>query len=68
MKQMFLKDLKKGEFFTLKDCGDYPDEKRVYIRGEYDRSEKKYSCNKFSDFCYETFKKGTTKVFADFIF
>ena len=68
MRQVFLKDLKKGDFFTLKDYGEFPDESRVYIRGDYERSEKKYSCSKFTDFCYETFKKGSTKVYTDFTF
>ena len=31
-----VKELKKGEFFKLKE-----DSKRVYVRGEYDRTEKK---------------------------
>lgn len=68
MKQVLLKDLKKGDFFTLKDYGEFPDDARVYVRGEYDRSEKKYSCSKFSDWNYETFKKGSVKVFTDFTF
>lgn len=68
MKQVFLKDLKKGDFFTLKDYGEFPDDNKVYIRGEYERSEKKYSCGKFSDWNYETFKKGTTKVYVGFTF
>lgn len=68
MKQVLLKELKKGEFFTLKNYGEYPEDARVYVRGEYDRSGKKYSCYKFNDIWNETFKKGTTKVFTDFTF
>lgn len=68
MKQVLLKDLKKGDFFTLKDYGEYPDDNRVYVKGDYDRSDKKYSCYKFTDVNAETFKKGTTKVFTDFTF
>ena len=68
MKQVTIEELKKGDFFTLRDYGEYPDENRVYVRGEYERSEKKYSCTKYSDWCAETFKKGTTKVYTGFTF
>lgn len=68
MKTCTIKELKKGDFFTLKNYGEYPDEKRVYVRGDYERSERKYSCTKWSDFCAETFKKGTTIVYTDFTF
>lgn len=68
MRQTTIKELKNGEFFTLKDYGEYPDEKRVYIRCEYDRASKKYSCIKFEDINAETFKKGSTVVYTDFTF
>lgn len=64
---MTIKELKKGDFFTLKPITE-PKESQVYIRGEYDRSEKKYSCGKFSDMCYERFFKGDKEVFTDFTF
>lgn len=59
--------LKKGDFFTLKPIEE-PSESRVYIRGDYERSEKKYSCTKFSDVNHETFKKGSTVVYTNFTF
>lgn len=66
-----LKDVKKGEYFTLKDyesvCG-FVTEKQVYIRGEYDRAEKKYLCGKFIDISYSRYLKGDTIVFTDFTF
>lgn len=58
-----VKELKNGEFFKLKE-----DSKRVYIRGEYDRSEKKYSCIAFDDICMERMFKGDKKVFVGFTF
>ena len=67
MKQTTLKDLKRGEFFTLKEA-ENPEEKIIWVKGEYDRTEKKYSCYKFSDVCHESFKKGTAKVWTDFTF
>ena len=42
---MKIKDLKKGAFFTKKPV-DNPKESQVWIRGEYDRSEKKYECTR----------------------
>lgn len=39
---MKLKDLKRGEYFTLKSFnGGEPSENQVYIRGEYDRAMRK---------------------------
>ena len=37
---MKIKELKKGEFFTLKPTNE-PKENQVFIRGDYDRSMKK---------------------------
>lgn len=64
-----IKNIKVGEFFTLKDYGeqDVP-ECAVWVRGEYDKSSKTYSCCKFNDACHEHFFKGTKEVFAEFYF
>ena len=59
-----LKELKKGDFFKLKDL----DAATVYVKGEYDRSTKTYSCFKFDDVNAEIFLKGNKKVFVDFTF
>ena len=64
---MTVKELKKGDYFTLKPIEE-PKESQVYVRGEYDRSEKKYSCYKFSDVNAERFYKGDKEVYTDFIF
>lgn len=64
---MTVKDLKIGEYFTLKPIAE-PKESQVYIRGEYDRSEKKYDCGKFSDISYSRLIKGNTQVYTDFTF
>ena len=58
-----IKELKIGEFFKLKE-----DSKRVYIRDEYDRSEKKYCCIAFDDICVYRMFKGDKKVYAGFTF
>ena len=59
-----LKELKKGDFFRLKDL----ETATVYVRGEYDRSSKTYSCFKFEDVNDERFFKGSKKVFVGFTF
>ena len=64
---MTVKDLKKGEYFTLKPYSE-PTEKQVYIRGEYDRAERKYDCGKFDDISYSRLLKGNTVVYTDFTF
>lgn len=64
---MTIKELKKGEYFTIKQI-DEPKESQVYVRGEYDRSEKKYCCYKFSDISAERLFKGDKEIFVDFTF
>lgn len=63
-----VKELKQGEFFTLKDYGEYPPESRVYVRGYYERSSKKYECKKFYDWNAESFLKGSRVVYTGFTF
>lgn len=62
-----IRELKKGEFFTLKPIAE-PTENQVYIRGEYDHSERKYSCGKFSDISYFRLFNGSKTVYTDFTF
>ena len=64
---MTIKELKKGEFFTLKPIAE-PKEHQVYIKGEYDRAEKKYACDKFSDISACRYLKADTKVYTEFTF
>lgn len=65
-----IKDLKKGEFFTLHDVTsrEFIPDSMVYIREDYDRSEKKYSCFKADDICYSRLFKGDKIVYADFTY
>lgn len=65
MKQ--LKDLKNGELFTLKPIA-FPLERQVFMRGEYDRSAKRYECGRYDDICYSRLLKDTTIVYTDFVF
>ena len=62
-----LKDLKRGEYFTLKPIEE-PKDSQVYVKGDYDRSQKKYECDKFSDISACRYLKANTMVYTDFIF
>lgn len=62
-----LKDLKKGEYFTLKPIAA-PSEYQVCIKGEYDRSAKKYDCGCFHDISLNRLIDGNRTVYTDFVF
>lgn len=64
---MTIKELKKGDFFTLKAI-EYPADSQVYVRGDYDKSSKTYACYKFSDVNNERCFKGNKEIFVDFVF
>lgn len=59
--------LKKGEYFTLYEYGE-PLSRSVYVRGDYDRSSKRYICHKFDDFNSTHLLKGDRVVYTDFVF
>lgn len=63
MQSILLKDVKKGEFIKRK-----PDAKKVYTRGEYDRAEKRFTCDDWDDISRAVYLKGNTPVFVDFDF
>lgn len=66
---MKLKQLKKGDFFTLKQMHEQEAKaKDIYIKLEYDRSLRKYECQAFSDINYWKYLKPDTEVYTDFIF
>ena len=58
-----IRELKAGEFFKLKE-----NSKRVYIRDEYDRSEKKYCCIAWDDVNVCRLFNGNKQVFVGFTF
>lgn len=57
-----LRNVKKGDFFMLNESG------RVYIRGEYDRTERKFEYFPFDDVNDWHMAKGTRKVIVGFTF
>lgn len=64
---MVIKDLKKGTLFTLRPV-DHPRESQVYVRGEYDRSARRYWAGKWDDISAGRLLKPDTPVYTDFIF
>lgn len=64
---MTVKDLKKGDYFTLKPIAE-PKESQVYVRDDYDRAEKKYTAYRFSDINSFRSLKPSTVVYTDFTF
>lgn len=64
---MTVKELKKGEYFTKKNI-ECPKDNQVWIRDEYDRTEKKYLCYNFSDVNRWTYLKGTATIYTEFTF
>lgn len=63
MEQAKIKDLKKGEFIKRK-----ADSNKVYIKGDYDRATKSFSCVEYEDINHEIFIKADKIVFYGFTF
>lgn len=62
-----IRDIKPGEWFTLKPIEE-PKDTQVYIREEYVRSENKYICTKWADMNSSRLFKGDKEVYTDFTF
>ena len=62
MTVMQIKDIKKGEMFRLVG------KNAVWIRGDFERTEKKYSATSWDDMNKERFLKGSTLVEVGFTF
>lgn len=67
MKHTTIKELKKGDYFTLVPV-EFAKERQVWIRGDYERSSKKYSVTKWEDINHESFMRGDRRVYVDFEF
>lgn len=57
-----IKSIKEGEFFKLTENG------RVYVRGYYERSLRKYEAYLYDDVNHETFFSPWRKVITGFDF
>lgn len=64
---MLVKNCRKGEFITLKPINE-PKENQVYIVCGYDRTQRKYEIQKFSDINSFRYIKGNTEIYTDFTF
>lgn len=64
---MKMKELKKGEYFTKKAIAE-PTERQVWIRGDYDRTEKKYEAYRFDDVNTWCYISGNKEVYTEFTF
>lgn len=60
METIELKKLKKGDYFKVPNCNV------IYVKGDYERSLKKFSCHKFDNVNTERFFKGDKKVIENF--
>lgn len=64
---MTVKELKRGDYFTLKPL-EQPRDSQVYVRGDYDRTTRKYCACKFDDISAERLLNGDREIYTDFIF
>lgn len=60
MKKIELRKVKQGDFFKLSENG------KVYVRGYYERSCKKYEAYLYDDINHESFIKASRIVIVDF--
>ena len=63
MEKTAIKNLKKGEFIKRTETA-----KEVYIKGDYDRATKSFSCISYFDINKEIFIKANKEVFYGFTF
>ena len=61
MKSIELKKVKVGDYFRFKGSENAP----LWIRGNYERSSRKYSCISYDDSCRELFRRGSVQVFVE---
>lgn len=64
MKQTELRNVKRGDFFRLANSETAP----VWVRGDYNRSSKKFEAYKYYDVNYWNEFRGSRIVFVDFEF
>lgn len=67
MLKKLVRELKKGEWFTLKPI-EVPKDNQVWVRGDYDRVSKTYRVSNFDDVNRERSFKSDKVVYVDFIF
>ena len=63
MQAMKLSDVKRGEFILRT-----PDAKKVYSKGDYDSSYKKYRINDTEDISRDVLLRGSATVYVEFTY
>jgi len=64
-----VKDLKRGDYFCLKPQNEQEvSGRKVWVKGDYLRSKKRYEIYRFDDVNHYRFVKGSTPAFTDFTF
>jgi len=64
---MTLKELKKGELFTLKPV-EHPRESQIYVKSDYDPAERKFWATRWSDIGDGKYIAGNREVYTEFEF
>ena len=64
MKQIKLKEAKKGELLFLKNPEEHPTA-ALYVKGDYIRDLKKYELYMWEDVNHYTYKKGDFSVYVE---
>lgn len=62
-----IRECKPGTWITLKET-EFPTERQVWIRGEYDRSQRKYELTNWDDICRTKYVKADTVCYVGFTF
>ena len=65
--QKTIRDLKRGEFFTLSNLST-PKPSQVWVRDEYDRSERKYIAHRWDNINHFRSFKADFAVYTEFTF
>lgn len=61
MRKVYLKKLRKGDLFRLKDSETAP----LWVRDDYDRDINKYDCHKYDDVNHYNSFRGCRAVFVE---
>lgn len=64
---MKINEMRKGSYFTKKLIEE-PKESQVWIRGDYDRSRRRYECTRFDDINTVCYLDGDRDVYVGFTF
>lgn len=63
-KETRVNKVNQGTYFKLRPTETAP----VWVRGEYDKASKTYSCYKYEDTNHEKFLKGNREIYINFTF